>query len=68
MAGHVHVEPAPMLDALAAGLRECWSKPLVGDKLQLDSFLDGLLRSRCPPSPAGLCVASVWHAVMGQHL
>ena len=35
-----------MLDALAAGLRECRSKPTVGDKLQLDAFLDGMLRSR----------------------
>ncbi|KAK9815106.1 hypothetical protein WJX73_007689 [Symbiochloris irregularis] len=39
-------EHAPMLDALARGLRECRSKAFVGDKLQLDSFLDGMLRSR----------------------
>ena len=37
---------APMLDALAAGLRECSSKPFVGAKLQLDAFLDNMLRSR----------------------
>lgn len=37
---------APMLDALAAGLRECSSKPFVGEKLQLDAFLDAMLRSR----------------------
>lgn len=37
---------APMLDALAAGVRECRSKAFVGDKLQLDAFLDGMLRSR----------------------
>jgi hypothetical protein len=38
------VEPAPMLDALAAGFRECKLKPIVGPKLQLDGFLDGMLR------------------------
>ena len=37
---------APMLDALAAGLRECADKPLVGPKLQLDGFLNNMLRSR----------------------
>ena len=37
---------APMLDALAAGLKECKLKPIVGPKLQLDAFLDGMLRSR----------------------
>ncbi len=35
-----------MLDALAAGLRECSGKPFVGPKLQLDDFLDSMLRSR----------------------
>jgi [3-methyl-2-oxobutanoate dehydrogenase (acetyl-transferring)] kinase len=35
-----------MLDALAAGFRECKQKRLVGPKLELDSFLDGMLRSR----------------------
>lgn len=35
-----------MLDALAHGLRECKSKAVVGQALQLDSFLDGMLRSR----------------------
>ena len=35
-----------MLDALAAGLRECSRKPLVGPQLRLDSFLDTMLRSR----------------------
>ena len=37
---------APMLDALAAGFKECKLKPIVGPKLQLDAFLDGMLRSR----------------------
>jgi hypothetical protein len=37
--------PAPMLDALAAGLRESSSKPFVGPKLpNLDAFFD-----RCSP-------------------
>ena len=35
---------APMLDALAAGFRECKMKPIVGPKLQLDNFLDSMLR------------------------
>ncbi len=35
---------APMLDALAAGFRECKMKPIVGPKLQMDSFLDSMLR------------------------
>lgn len=35
-----------MLDALAAGLRECNSKPFVGAKLQLDGFLENMLTSR----------------------
>lgn len=35
-----------MLDALAAGLRECNSKPFVGPKLQLNSFLENMLTSR----------------------
>lgn len=35
---------APMLDALAAGFRECKLKPIVGPKLQLNGFLDGMLR------------------------
>ncbi|GAX75682.1 hypothetical protein CEUSTIGMA_g3125.t1 [Chlamydomonas eustigma] len=35
-----------MLDLLAAGLRECMSKRLVGSCLQLDSFFDSMLRSR----------------------
>ncbi|CAL5227736.1 g10752 [Coccomyxa viridis] len=39
-------EHAPMLDALAAGFKECKLKPIVGPKLQLDGFLDGMLRSR----------------------
>ena len=37
---------APMLDALAAGLRECNSKPFVGPKLQLNGFLENMLTSR----------------------
>ncbi|BDA46288.1 [3-methyl-2-oxobutanoate dehydrogenase [lipoamide]] kinase [Coccomyxa sp. Obi] len=39
-------EHAPMLDALAAGFRECKMKPIVGPKLQLDNFLNSMLRSR----------------------
>ncbi|KAL0030420.1 hypothetical protein WJX79_003750 [Trebouxia sp. C0005] len=39
-------EHAPMLDALAAGLRECNSKAFVGPKLQLNSFLENMLTSR----------------------
>ncbi|EIE24046.1 alpha-ketoacid dehydrogenase kinase [Coccomyxa subellipsoidea C-169] len=39
-------EHAPMLDALAAGFRECKMKPIVGPKLQMDNFLDSMLRSR----------------------
>lgn len=35
-----------MLDALAAGLRECRSKPFTGERLHLDGFLDNMLRSR----------------------
>ena len=35
-----------MLDALAAGLRECNSKPFVGAKLQLNGFLENMLTSR----------------------
>lgn len=35
-----------MLDALASGLRECSSKPLVGGQLRMDAFLDSMLRSR----------------------
>ena len=43
---YVLAAAAPMLDALAAGLRECRCKHTVGNKLQLDAFLDGMLRSR----------------------
>lgn len=39
-------EHAPMLDALASGLRECNSKPFVGTKLQLNGFLENMLTSR----------------------
>ena len=35
-----------MVDSLAAGLRECLQKPGMGEQLQLDNFLDGMLRSR----------------------
>ena len=35
-----------MLDALAAGLRECSSRPFTGERLHLDGFLDNMLRSR----------------------
>ena len=38
---------APMLDALAAGLRECSRKPITGERLDfLDGFLNNMLRSR----------------------
>lgn len=37
-------DAAPMLDALAAGFRECKMKPIVGAKLQMDNFLDSMLR------------------------
>lgn len=37
---------APMLDALATGLRECKSKQLVGSCLSMDTFFDSMLRSR----------------------
>lgn len=37
---------APIIDALATGLRECSSKPFVGQRLQLDAFLNSMLRSR----------------------
>jgi hypothetical protein len=36
--------PAPLLDELAAGLVECRAKRLVGPALQLDHFLDAMLR------------------------
>ena len=39
-------EHAPMLDALATGMREIKRKPLVGPHLQLDTFLEAMLRSR----------------------
>ena len=35
-----------MLDALATGLRELRSKPVVGGQLRLDGFLENMLRSR----------------------
>jgi len=35
-----------MLDSLAQGLREAKARALVGPALQLDSFLDSMLRSR----------------------
>lgn len=37
---------APLLDALASGLREVRGKPLVGEALRLDAFLENMLRSR----------------------
>ena len=41
------VPAAPMLDALAAGLRECSRKPITGERLDfLDGFLNNMLRSR----------------------
>ncbi|GBF98531.1 pyruvate dehydrogenase kinase [Raphidocelis subcapitata] len=39
-------EHAPMLDSLAAGLREAKARALVGPALQLDGFFDSMLRSR----------------------
>ncbi|KAK3268610.1 hypothetical protein CYMTET_22899 [Cymbomonas tetramitiformis] len=39
-------EHAPMVTALANGVRECRSKPMVGEKLEMDGFLDNMLRSR----------------------
>ncbi|QDZ22725.1 pyruvate dehydrogenase kinase [Chloropicon primus] len=39
-------EHGPMVEALAAGLRECKSKPFIGDQLKLDSFLNSMLTSR----------------------
>lgn len=39
-------EHTPMLDCLATGLREVRRKPLVGGALELDAFLEGMLRSR----------------------
>ncbi|KAL4853660.1 [3-methyl-2-oxobutanoate dehydrogenase [lipoamide]] kinase [Chlorella vulgaris] len=39
-------EHSPMLDALAQGMREVRSKPIVGEQLQLDGFLENMLRSR----------------------
>ena len=43
----VFLPAAPMLDALAAGLRECSRKPITGERLHfLDGFLNNMLRSR----------------------
>ena len=39
-------EHGPLLVALGRGLRECQTKPLVGDNISLDIFLDSMLRSR----------------------
>jgi [3-methyl-2-oxobutanoate dehydrogenase (acetyl-transferring)] kinase len=39
-------EHAPMLDALAAGLREVTARPFTGPRLDLDAFLESMLRSR----------------------
>lgn len=39
-------EHAPVIDSLARGLREAKARALVGPALQLDSFLDSMLRSR----------------------
>ena len=35
-----------MIDSLAAGLRECLRKPIVGEQLDLDGFFDQMLTSR----------------------
>lgn len=40
--------PGPMLGALAAGLREARGRALVGPALQLDGFLDAMLRRLAP--------------------
>lgn len=45
-----------MIDSLAAGLRECLRKPIVGEQLDLDGFFDQMLTSRIarrvsPPRP-----------------
>jgi len=37
---------SPMVTELAHGVRECKKKTLVGDQLELDDFLDSMLRSR----------------------
>ncbi len=39
-------EHAPMLDLLASGLREVDARPFAGPRVDLDSFLDAMLRSR----------------------
>jgi hypothetical protein len=41
---HPPPPPGPLLDELAAGLVECRAKRLVGPALQLDHFLDAMLR------------------------
>lgn len=37
---------APMMDSLATGLQECHRKSGMSEHVQLDAFLDGMLRSR----------------------
>ncbi|CAI6009980.1 unnamed protein product [Closterium sp. NIES-65] len=39
-------EHTPLIGVLARGVRECSIRPLVGRELNLDSFLDNMLRSR----------------------
>ncbi|GMH33368.1 hypothetical protein BSKO_01202 [Bryopsis sp. KO-2023] len=39
-------EHTPMLDSLASGVRDCRNKRHTGEHLQLDRFLEGMLRSR----------------------
>ena len=39
-------EHGPLVESLAAGLRECKSKPNIGERLQLDEFLNNMLSSR----------------------
>jgi [3-methyl-2-oxobutanoate dehydrogenase (acetyl-transferring)] kinase len=39
-------EHSPLVESLAAGLRECKSKPIIGEQLQLDEFLNNMLTSR----------------------
>ena len=39
-------EHAPMIAALGLGLKECSKKPIVGEQLHLDAFLDTMLLSR----------------------
>ncbi len=39
-------EHSPLVESLAAGLRECKSKPIIGEQLKLDAFFNSMLASR----------------------